>query len=131
MSWLPAISPAIGVPAAVAIALAAMSGCHHQPPAKVVQAESAAASSAAQAKVTGAVSAAQSGAAEKTVRLLITTQQVTHEVQAAAGASTPVPPELLARFDTAVVGVRRAADTADPNPAGDDSAGTGGPLPTR
>ena len=94
------------------------------------QAREVAAAAGAQAQLNSTASAAQSQVAQKSVRLLITTQQVTHDVQAAAGASTALPPDVLTRLDAGLGRLRNDADT-DEAASGGDAAGTGGAVSSR
>ena len=119
--------PVIGLLAAIGIGL---SFCHHPQPKAVAAAKAQAATAVAQDQADNAVHAATEAAQAKTVRILVTTQEAVHDVQAAPGASSPVPPVVAAAWSAGIDRLREqsAADGTDPG-ADAGAAATGLPAP--
>jgi methylthioribose-1-phosphate isomerase len=105
---IPAIAAIVGVGLALAT-------CHRQPSKAVQQVQQQAAAATAQVGEDRADAVAADKATQKTVRILISTQEATHAVQTAQGAATLVPADVLARWNDGL----RSADAAG-NSAGDD-----------
>ena len=107
--------PALGAVLAIGLALAT---CHRPAPkpAVVQQAQTQAATATAQAQDSRADAAAADHAAQKTIHIVITSQEAQRAVQASQGASMPVPADVLAHWSSGL----QHADAAAGVDAGDD-----------
>ena len=117
--------PFIGLLTAIGIGL---SFCHHPQPkaAAAAAAKAQAATAVAQDQADNAVHAATEAAQAKTVRILITTQEAVHDVQAAPGASSPVPPVVAAAWGAGIDRLRQQSADGGADPGADAGAAAPG-----
>ncbi len=115
--------PAVAALAAIGLGL---SFCHHPPPKAAVEAKAQTATAVAQDHVDNAVHTATEAAQAKTVRILVTTQEAVHDVQAAPGASSPVPSVVAAAWAAGIDRLRAQSDTDGSDPSADAGAAAPG-----